>query len=52
MPSILRATCDAGCSHYSFTVKSGLTYLLRIINAGTLTYQTLCFEVRCCNDKH
>ena len=38
--------CHAGCKHFSTTVEAGKTYLFRIINAGTLTYQTLCFEVR------
>lgn len=29
----------AGCSHTNITVRAGKTYLLRLINAASLTYQ-------------
>jgi len=34
----------AGCKHFTTTVKPGETRLYRLINAGTLMYQTVCFE--------
>ncbi len=34
----------AGCRHEVITVKPNSTYLVRLINAGSLTYQTICFE--------
>lgn len=35
---------NPGCSHTNITVRAGKTYLLRLINAASLTYQTLCFS--------
>ncbi|KAL4433040.1 hypothetical protein ABPG77_006467 [Micractinium sp. CCAP 211/92] len=35
---------NPGCSHENITVEAGKTYLLRIINSASLTYQTVCFE--------
>ena len=37
-------SAGAGCTHYTTTVTPGQTKLYRIINAGTLVYQTICFE--------
>jgi L-ascorbate oxidase len=34
----------AGCGHAVFDVRPGGEYLFRVINAGSLTYQTVCFE--------
>ena len=39
-----RAPPGAGCTHYTTIVTPGQTTLYRIINAGTLVYQTVCFE--------
>jgi Multicopper oxidase len=36
----------AGCSHASITVEQGKTYLIRVVNAGTLDMESLCFSVR------
>ncbi|GAB4813291.1 hypothetical protein N2152v2_000337 [Parachlorella kessleri] len=38
------AATNPGCSHQNFTVEAGKTYLFRIINGATLTYQTVCFD--------
>ena len=35
---------NPGCSHEVIPVTAGKTYRLRIINAGSLAYQTVCFE--------
>lgn len=35
---------NPGCNHTTFTVTPGKTYLLRVINAGSLAYQTLSIE--------
>ncbi len=37
-------TCGAGCTHSQFTVEAGKTYRLRIINAATLVFMTVCFD--------
>ena len=41
---ISQGPLTAGCTHYTTTVAPGETRLYRIINAGTLMYQTVCFE--------
>ena len=38
------APSSPGCSHDNITVMPGKTYRFRIINAGSLVYQTVCFE--------
>ena len=36
--------CDhAGCSRYNMTVEAGKTYRIRMINAGSLVFYTVCF---------
>ena len=35
---------NPGCSHENITVTAGKTYRVRIINGGSLLYQTVCFE--------
>jgi hypothetical protein len=36
----------AGCTHASLSVEQNKTYLIRIVNAGTLDMESLCFVVR------
>ena len=43
-PCVVTQLPGAGCKHYTTTVKPGETRLYRLINAGTLMYQTVCFE--------
>jgi L-ascorbate oxidase len=38
------ASSSSQCTHEQFEVEAGKTYLFRIINGGSLLYQTLCFE--------
>ncbi|KAK9837176.1 hypothetical protein WJX81_008696 [Elliptochloris bilobata] len=38
------APTNKGCARYNLTVEAGKTYRLRVINTGSLAYQTLCFE--------
>ena len=33
----------AGCSRYNMTVEAGKTYRIRMINAGSLVFYTVCF---------
>lgn len=42
--SNVNASSPNGCSLDTFEVISGRTYLFRIINAASLTYQTVCFD--------
>lgn len=38
------APSNPGCTHENITVTPGQTYRFRIINGGSLLYQTVCFE--------
>ena len=38
------APSNPGCSHENMTVMQGKTYRIRVINAGFLLHQTVCFE--------
>lgn len=40
----VNASSPDGCSLDTFEVVSGRNYLFRIINAASLTYQTICFD--------
>lgn len=45
--SVLQPWVEAsnpGCSHENITVSPGQTYRFRIINGGSLAYQTVCFQ--------
>ncbi|GIL43898.1 hypothetical protein Vafri_1486 [Volvox africanus] len=35
---------NPGCTHSQFTVESGKTFRLRLVNAATLVFMTVCFE--------
>jgi FtsP/CotA-like multicopper oxidase with cupredoxin domain len=35
--------CTAGCARYNMTVEAGKTYRVRMINAGSLAFLSVCF---------
>jgi L-ascorbate oxidase len=40
----MASSANPGCSHAALNVEANKTYLIRVVNAGTLNMQSLCFE--------